>query len=93
MTWELRIKRVSNGYVLVSDEELDEGGTREVVQVVEEKTEPGDDFTGGGHGGLGNNKDAEMRSGESMLWEVVDFFSLRGSKHDKKRLRVIIEEQ
>lgn len=31
----------------------------------------------------------ELSSGERLLWEVMDYFSLVGSKYDKERLRVV----
>jgi hypothetical protein len=39
-------------------------------------------------------EDAEndvLKSGEELLWTVLDHFALSGSKHDKERLRIIRE--
>jgi len=33
-----------------------------------------------------------LRSGEELLWNVMDYFDLRGSKHDPERLRVVREK-
>ena len=32
-------------------------------------------------------------SAEGLLWEIIDYFSLGGSKHDKYRIRVVKEKQ
>ncbi len=42
-----------------------------------------------------DNEKAEFpdrESGYSMLWAALNFFDLRGSKHDSKRLAVVFEE-
>ena len=33
----------------------------------------------------------DRESGYHMLWEIIEFFNLRGSKHDSKRLSVIFD--
>ena len=39
------------------------------------------------------NEDFPNReSGYHMLWEIIEFFNLRGSKHDSKRLSVVFDE-
>lgn len=35
----------------------------------------------------------ELKAGEELLWFILDFFNLRGSKHDEERLKVIREKQ
>lgn len=35
----------------------------------------------------------ELKSGESLLWEVMNYFSFNGSKHDPVRLRIEREKQ
>ena len=35
----------------------------------------------------------ELKSGEEMLWEVADHFSLGGSKHDAERLKIVREKR
>lgn len=34
----------------------------------------------------------ERESGYYMLWEIINFFDLRGTKHESKRLSVVFEE-
>ncbi len=34
----------------------------------------------------------EVKSAQKMLWEVMEYFNLFGSKHDSERLRVIREK-
>ena len=33
----------------------------------------------------------EIDGGISMLWEVLEFFGLAGSRHDEKRIRIVTE--
>ena len=35
----------------------------------------------------------DRESGYHMLWAIIEFFDLRGSKHDSKRLSVVFDEQ
>jgi len=35
----------------------------------------------------------ELKSGESLLWEVMDYFNFGGSKYDKERIKIIREKQ
>lgn len=35
----------------------------------------------------------ELKSGIELLWRVIDYFNLSGSKHDKQRIRVEREKQ
>ena len=37
-------------------------------------------------------EDAEIDTMELVLWDVIEYFGMCGSKHDKRRLRVRIEE-
>jgi len=34
----------------------------------------------------------ELKSHEELLWEVMEYFSFQGSKHDKERIRVTREK-
>ena len=34
----------------------------------------------------------DRESAYYMLWEILNFFGLRGSKHDSKRLSVVFDE-
>lgn len=34
----------------------------------------------------------DRESGYYMLWEIIEFFCLRGTKHDSKRLSVVFDE-
>ncbi len=34
----------------------------------------------------------DRESGYHLLWAIIEFFDLRGSKHDNKRLSVAFEE-
>ena len=34
-----------------------------------------------------------LKSGEELLWYIINYFSLSGSKHDPERLRIIRENK
>ena len=34
----------------------------------------------------------ELKSGEELLWQVIEFFALYGSKHDTERIRIVREK-
>ena len=38
-----------------------------------------------------DREEDELRSGEELLWFIMDFFAFGGSKHDKERLRIVRE--
>ena len=40
-----------------------------------------------------DNEQNELKSHRELLWEVVEFFNFQGSKHDKERIRIVIEKQ
>lgn len=42
-------------------------------------------------GGLGEEEDNFVEAGMNALWELIELFSLRGDRHDRERLRVLIE--
>jgi hypothetical protein len=35
----------------------------------------------------------ELKSGEELLWWLVEYFSLGGSKHDPERIRIVREKK
>lgn len=37
---------------------------------------------------LQDDEDDEMKSGEELLWRIMNYFDLGGSKFDKKRLNI-----
>ena len=39
-----------------------------------------------------DDKDA-LKSHEELLWEVMDYFNFRGSKHDDERIRITREKK
>ena len=76
--WSLRITKVDNGFVLSWDEEADEDHIIPRSLVVEESA---------------HHEFSEIDAMQRLLWEVMEHFGYYGSKHDKKRLFVRIEEQ
>jgi len=75
MAWEIKIKKVSNGYqVLIPAEDEDHIPTETVIEI------PDTEF-------------GELEAMQTLLYEVIEYFGVIGSKHDKKRLRVNIEDQ
>ena len=41
--------------------------------------------------GPDGNDFINLSSGEALLWEVMDYFSFGGSKHDAERIRIVRE--
>ena len=37
------------------------------------------------------DKASEVQCSAELLWKVMDYFSLGGSKHDEERVRVVVE--
>lgn len=37
--------------------------------------------------------DGELKAMESVLWEVLEYFNMQGSKHDPERIRIEIKKQ
>lgn len=35
----------------------------------------------------------ELKSGEELLWQVMNYFGFGGSKHDPERIRIIREKR
>lgn len=40
-----------------------------------------------------DDENDELKSGQNLLWGIMNQFSLDGSKHDAERLRVVREKQ
>ena len=40
-----------------------------------------------------DNEFGEIEAMQKVLFEVIEYFGLVGSKHDKKRIKVVIDEQ
>lgn len=72
---KLTIERVKNGFVLTSEEGPLEKGEDPIVD----------------QSVIEDCEDDELKSGEHLLFEVMDYFNFGGSKHDPSRLRVIRE--
>ena len=80
MNRELRIREVENGYVVEGEEDDEDGkeiGATITKQMAYQVRE----------------EDTEaLQAFQDMLWEVIDYFGLTGSKHDPRRLSVWISE-
>ena len=77
---KLIIETANNGYILSYQETLEteeENNEKEETKyiVVEDKD--------------GNNSTVETRTTQSLLWAVMEYFNLFGSKHDTERVSVI----
>lgn len=75
--WSLTIIRAQNGFILRSQEEIEDGRYRQNDIIVEETEVQGGD----------------VEAVQQMLYEVLNYFGLGGSKHDKERIRIEIEKQ
>lgn len=78
MTWEIKINKVSNGYLLNWSEENDENEMTDHQQVIEEKSEGEDD--------------GELKAMEDLLFQIKEYFGVFYSKHNKKNLVIEIQE-
>ena len=76
--YAVTIIRTMNGFIIRHYEEIEPNRYRKVETVVEEKDSV-----------EGNDCEAIQH----MLYEVLDYFGLSGSKHDKERVRIEIEKQ
>jgi hypothetical protein len=74
MNRELRIREVENGYVLEYEEEDMEGNFKLIEKIYQVREEDPD----------------KLMAFQDMLWEIISYFGLTGSKHDPRRLRVEI---
>lgn len=72
MSYEINIKRITNGFILSWEEEYadDSGKTFTQQEVIED-----------------SDKD-DLKSGEELLWRIMEYFNLGGSKHDEQRITV-----
>ena len=77
--WQLTITRLDNGYLL-KDAGHEDPDTEPSEWVIEDC----DEYDKG---------DDKLKAGETLLWEVMEFFSFGGSKHDPERLKIIREKQ
>lgn len=79
--WSMKIIKVQNGFICKWYEPsgFDGDDLLKKQLVFEDKEDEGEY--------------SELYSGEEMLWFLIEHFGLFGSKYDKKRLRVNIEEQ
>jgi len=73
--WNIRIKKVSNGYqIWIPAEDMEHIPTEMVIEI------PDTEF-------------GELEAMRTLLYEIMEYFGVIGSKHDKKRLVVNIEDQ
>lgn len=81
LPYEITIRRTINGYILTTyncDWESEVKIKNEIV--VEDREE------------FCEHGQVDVKSGQRMLLEVMEYFCLSGSKHDTRRLKLIIEE-
>ena len=74
MTWELKINKVENGYVLEWEEENEENVKLKKQQVIEEP----------------DTEDGELEAMKMLLLEVKEHFGIYSNKYDKKKLNIEI---
>ena len=77
IAWEINIRKVENGFVLSWEEELEDRILIGKESIVEDLDT---DFS-------------EIETLQRLLWEITEHFGYYGSKHDKKRLCIEIEDQ
>ena len=73
--YAIKIKKVLNGYLLTGH--FGEYTVRNDMVISERADET-------------ISENPELVAGYEMLWEVLEYFGLYGSKHDAERIRVVI---
>jgi len=73
MEWKITITKAVNGYVLSYHESTTEDDQIDIRRIVVEDPDSGD----------------ETITTQKMLWEVMEFFNLFGSKHDPVQVKII----
>ncbi len=72
MSYELNIKRVSNGYVLTKN---NQDNDLTYVECIQDNDEP-----------MLSDNYQEMNTYEDLAWNVLEYFGLQNSKHKECRL-------
>jgi len=75
MTFELIIEKVDNGYYCYNRNTVEEGG--KVSFVIKERED------------IEQNDDVEAT--RDLLWAIVEYFGISGSKFDKETINISIE--
>jgi len=78
MTWELNIRRVQNGFVLKYTPDEGEEGCEKSEFVINFDEDADDE------------KQAELKAMEKLLWQVKEYFGVYWSKHNKRNLNIEI---
>ena len=75
--WKVLISKVNNGY---KADYIDEEGKNSMVYAQKENSN------------LNSNEEDKEHTIE-MLWDILEFFTETGSKHDKKRINIEYKNQ
>jgi len=75
MNWECNIKKVENGFILEKHDNEDGG-------IMESVFEYKEDLDG---------EDNDLEAVQRMLYELLEYFAIFYSKHNKKNIKVEIE--
>jgi hypothetical protein len=78
---KLTIEQADNGYVLSYNEITEDNDLPETRYIAVEDTKPDSDII----------SDASLT--QKLLWEIIEFFNLAGSKHDTERCYVVLKDQ
>lgn len=76
--WKLEIEKVINGYKLKE--------TTEEITCEDQETFINREFV------IQDADNDELKAPEELLWHVMEYFAIFGSKHDPERLRVTREK-
>lgn len=77
MKYAIEIEKVGNGYIITDLTDMNTTDDTPKRFVYEEY----------------EVENSELIAGQNMLWHIIDFFNLQGSKHDSFRLKVRLEKQ
>jgi hypothetical protein len=79
MNWECNIKKVQNGFILTR---LDQEDMEDTVENKDYVFEYKEDIT----------EDHDLEAVQRMLYELLEYFAIFYSKHNKKNIKIEIEE-
>jgi len=76
----LTIEAVANGYIITGSDKIEggEGAEKTVVEIDED---------------IMDEHESETKATQKLLYVIMEYFGLCGSKHDSHRVRVEIEKK
>ena len=76
MSWDIKVRKVDNGYIMEWEDDDEEGKPSKHEQVILEN----------------ETEDSELEAMKDLLCEIKEHFGISYSKHNQKNLTIEIEE-